>query len=327
MAITKLTDIAQFPVHISDYILQEAIETNAFFQSGIVTRAVPAEVQAMLNAGGDTVTFPFFNDLTGSGQILHEGDNLTIGNVTTGKGAAPVFERGEVWGSNDLVADFLGEDPMRLIANRVSAFWNRHYSKNLLAICSGAVGAVSANVLNISALEGAAAVIDGYSFIDAEHCLGDRRKKLKAVAMHSKVVAALRKQGLIEYRTESEGVAEKFAYYGDLRVIEDDIMTATADVYTTYLFAEGSVMFANGTVKTPEEVERNALIDGGQEYLVSRKRWMSAISGVSWKGTPAKKTASDAELATIGNWERKFDQKNIGVVKFIHRIAAVPDEG
>lgn len=321
MAITKLTDIAQFPVHISDYIVQEAIETNAFFQSGIISRNVGPEVQAMLNAGGDSVTFPFWNDLSGSTQILDEADNLTIGNVTTGKGVAPVLERAEVWGANDLVSDFLGADPMRLISNRVAAFWQRKYSANLLAIASGAVGAVTANVLNISALEGAAAVIDGYSFIDAEHLLGDRRQKLRAVAMHSKVVAALRKQGLIEYRTESEGVAEKYAYYGDLRVIEDDIMTASNGVYTTYLFAEGSVLFGNGTVKVPEETQRDSLKSGGQEWLVSRKRWMSAISGVSWKGTPTKKTASDAELATTSNWELKYDQKNIGVVKFIHRIA------
>lgn len=322
MPITTLSDIAQFPVHISDYILQQSIETNAFFQSGIITRDVPAEVQAMLNAGGDKVTFPFWNDLSGNGQIMDEADDITVGKVTSDKGDAPVLQRAEAWGSNDLVADFLGEDPMLLISNRVSEFWNRHYSKNLLSICSGAVGAVSANVLNISGLAGAAAVIDGSSFIDAEHCLGDRRKKLRAVAMHSKVVAALRKQGLIEYRTESEGVAEKYAYYGDLRVIEDDIMTDTAGVYTTYLFAEGSVMFANGTVKKPEEVDRDSLKSGGQEWLVSRKRWMSAISGVSWNGTPAKKTASNTELANSANWTRKYDQKNIGIVKFVHRIAA-----
>lgn len=321
MAITKLTDIAQFPVHISDYIVQEAIETNAFFKSGIISRDVNPEVQAMLNAGGDTVTFPFWNDLSGSTQILDEADNLTIGGVTSDKGSAPVLERGEVWGANDLVNDFLGEDPMRMISNRVASFWERKYSANLLAICAGAVGAVTANVLNISALAGAAAVIDGSSFIDAEHLLGDRRSKLRAVAMHSKVVAALRKQGLIEYRTESEGVAEKYAYYGDLRVIEDDTMTDSSGVYTSYLFAEGSVLFGNGTVKVPEEVERNALISGGQEYLVSRKRWMSAISGVSWTGAPAKKTASDAELANSSNWELKYDQKNIGIVKFVHRIA------
>jgi hypothetical protein len=321
MPVTALSDITQFPVNISDYILQQSIETNAFFQSGIITRNVPATVQALLNNGGDTVTYPFWNDLTGTGQILDEADDITVGKVTSDKGVAPVFERGEAWGSNDLVADFLGEDPMLLISNRVSEYWNRHYSKNLLNICSGAVGAVSANVLNISGLTGGAAVIDGSSFIDAEHCLGDRRQKLRAVAMHSKVVAALRKQGLIEYRTDSEGVAQKYAYYGDLRVIEDDTMVDAAGVYTTYLFAEGSVMFGNGTVKVPEEVERQALKSGGLEYLVSRKRWMSAISGVSWKGVPAKKTASNTELASSANWERKYDQKNIGVVKFIHRIA------
>lgn len=289
-------------------------------QSGILT-APTAEVQAMLNGGGDKVTFPFWNDLTGSGQIIHEGDDLTVGKITSDKGDAPVLERAESWGSNDIVADFLGEDPMRVISDRVAEFWNRKYQATLLSTVSGAVGAVTANVLDISGLVGDAAVIDADSFIDAEHLLGDRRKKLAAVAFHSKTVAALRKQGLIEYITPTEGLKEKIAYYGDLRVIEDDSMPNASGVYTSYLFAERSVMFGNGTVKVPEEVERQALKSGGQEYLVSRKRWTNAIAGVSWNGTPAKKTASDAELATIANWTRKWDQKNIGIVKFIHKIA------
>lgn len=89
MAITTLSDITQFPVHVSDYTVQQALETNAFYQSGILTTP-PAEVQSMLNAGGDKVTFPFWNDLTGSTQILDEADDLTVG-----KGDAPVLERAE----------------------------------------------------------------------------------------------------------------------------------------------------------------------------------------------------------------------------------------
>lgn len=321
MAITKLSDIAQLPVNVSDYILQEAIENNAFFQSGIIRRDVGENLQAMLNSGGKEVIFPFFNDLTGSGQILDEADNLTIGKVTTGTGKAPVFERGEVWGSTDLVADFLGEDPMKLIADRVAAFWTRKYSANLLAVCAGSVGAVSANVLDISGLVGAAAVIDADSFIDAEQLLGDRRQKLAAIAMHSKTVAVLRKQGLIQYITPAEGLKEKVAYYGDLRVIEDDTMTNSGGIYTTYLFAEGSILFGEGGVKVPEEVERQALVSGGQEYLVSRKRWIMTPTGISWGGTPAKLTPSDAEAATVANWTLKYDQKNIGIVKFVHKIA------
>lgn len=320
MAITSLSDIAQFPVHVSDYIVQQALETNAFYQSGILT-APPAEVQAMLNGGGDRVTFPFWNDLTGSTQILDEADDLTVGKVTTGKGDAPVLERAEAWGSNDLVADFLGDDPMRLIADRVAPFWNRKYAATLFSTIAGAVGAVTANVLDISGLSAGAAVIDADSFIDAEHLLGDRRSKLTAIGLHSKTVAKLRKDGLIQYITPTEGLKEKIAYYGDLRVIEDDSAPNASGIYTSYLFASGSVMFGNGTVKVPEEVERQALKSGGQEYLVSRKRWTNAIAGVSWNGTPVKKTATDAELATIANWTRKWDQKNIGIVKFVHKLA------
>ncbi|TGE04634.1 major capsid protein [Hymenobacter fodinae] len=326
MAITQLSDIGVFPTNVSNYITQQSIETNAFYQSGIIRRNTDPAVQAMLDAGGFEVIFPFFNDLTGSGQIMQEGTNLTVGKVTTGSGKAPVLERAESWGSTDLVADFLGNDPMRLIADRVAAFWDRHYSSALLSVMAGAVGAVTANVLDISSLSGAAAVIDADSFIDAETLLGDRRKKLTAVGMHSKTVAALRKQGLISTIPPQDGVAFAGDYYGSLRIIEDDTMTydAGTGIYTSYLFAEGSVLFGEGGVKTPQEVERNALINGGQEYLVSRKRFMFVPTGVSFTGsvaTTSPPNATNAELATINKWTPKTNQKNIGIVKFIHKIA------
>lgn len=321
MAVTKLSDIGVLPTNVSDYILQQSIETNAFFQSGIVRQDVTPEVQALLNAGGKTVVFPFFNDLTGSGQIMDEADNLTVGKVTTGSGVAPVLERAEAWGSTDLVADFLGSDPMRLIADRVAAFWSRHYQSTLLSLLNGAVGAVTANVLDISGGSGAAAVIDADSFIDAKHLLGDRSEQLVAIAMHSRTLAVLEKAQLITYITPNEGLQKKIAYYGDLRVIVDDTMTNASGVYKTYLFASGSVLFGQGGVKTPEETDRDSLTSGGQEWLVSRKRFMFTPTGVSWTGTPAKLTPSNAELATTGNWALKYDQKNIGIVQLVHKIA------
>lgn len=326
MAITQLTDIGVFPTNVSDYITQQSIETNEFWKSGIIRSVTDPATQALLNAGGFKVIFPFFNDLTGSGQIMQEGTNLTVGKVGTGYGEAPVLERAESWGSTDLVADFLGNDPMKLIADRVSAFWDRHYSAALLSVMAGAVGAVSANVLDISGAAGAAAIIDADSFIDAEHLLGDRRQKLRAIAMHSRTVAVLRKQGLIQYITPNEGLKEKVAYYGDLRVVEDDTMTFNSGtgVYTTYLFAEGSVLFGEGGVKVPQAVERNELINGGQEYLVSRKRFMFVPTGVSFTGTvatTAPPNATNAELATINKWTAKYDPKNIGIVKFVHKLA------
>lgn len=326
MALTKLSDIGQLPVNISDYILQEAIDNMALWQSGIIRTDVTPEVQALLNAGGKTVIFPFFNDLTGAGQIMDEASNLTVGKVTTGTGVAPVLERAEAWGSTDLVADFLGQDPMKLIADRVAAFWSRHYQGALLSILNGAIGAVTANVLDISGGSGAAAVIDADSFIDAKHLLGDRSQKLAAIAMHSRSLAVLEKANLITYEMPSEALvnntlAKKQPYYGDLRVIVDDTMTNSGGIYKTYLFAEGSILFGEGGVKTPEEIDRDSLTAGGQEWLVSRKRFMFTPTGVSWTGTPAALTPTNAELATVGNWTLKYDQKNIGVVQFIHKIA------
>lgn len=57
---------------------------------------------------------------------------------------------------------------------------------------------MAGNTHDISAGTGAAAVIDGHSFIGASYKLGDAVDKLTAISMHSFTMAALAKQGLVK---------------------------------------------------------------------------------------------------------------------------------
>ncbi|MDV3256598.1 MAG: hypothetical protein LOX97_02200 [Sphingomonas sp.] len=144
---------------------------------------------------------------------------------------------------------------------------------------------------------------------------------MSAVAVHSATYRLMKKQGLIEFIREFEG-AEAIPFYMGKRVIVDDGMPVSNGVYTTALFGEGAIGWAEGTPPVPSEVERNALVGGGEEYLVSRRHFILHPRGIKWKGTASKDTPSNTELATVGNWERVYEAKNVRIVRFVHRVAA-----
>jgi hypothetical protein len=163
-------------------------------------------------------------------------------------------------------------------------------------------------------------VFDGEAFIDALGTLGDAEGGIVAVGVHSATYRLMKKQNLIEFIPDSNGVVNIPTYMGK-RVIVDDGMPVSNGVYTTYLFGAGAIGYGEGTPKVPLETERNALIAGGQEYIVSRRHFILHPRGIQWDGTPSADTPSNAELATAGNWGRVYEPKNIRIVRFVHRNA------
>ena len=133
---------------------------------------------------------------------------------------------------------------------------------------------MSGNVHDISAVTGADA-FTGSTFIDAAHKLGDAESKLTAVMVHSLVFATMRKQNLIEFIPNSEGVYNIPTYLGK-RVIVDDSMPVTSGVYTTYLFGEGAIGYGEGEAPVPTETDRDSL--AGEEYLINRRHFIMLLS-------------------------------------------------
>ncbi len=193
----------------------------------------------------------------------------------------------------------------------------------LMATLRGAMGVVTANTHDISSLVGDAGNIDGISFIDATQKLGELKDQVVGMAMHSAVEASLAKRDLIETIRDSEGSIVMRTFMGK-RVIVDDALTAlSGDIYETYIFGPGAVGWGEGSPKVPSETERNALVNGGQEYLVSRRHFVLHPRGISWdpiSGVPSKQTPSDAELTDTNNWSQVYDDKNIRIIRFVHRI-------
>lgn len=316
MAATKIANVI-VPDVFNPYVVEKTAELSALFQSGIIRP--DAALDTLARTGGTLLQMPFWTDLTGADEVLSDSAALTPQNIAASKDVARLHARGKAWGVNDLAKALSGDDPMAQIGNLVADYWARRWQALLISTLKGvfAASSMSGNVHDISAVTGADA-FTGSTFIDAAHKLGDAESKLTAIMVHSLVYATMRKQNLIEFIPNSEGVYNIPTYLGK-RVIVDDSMPVTSGVYTTYLFGEGAIGYGEGEAPVPTETDRDSL--AGEEYLINRRHFIMHPRGVKWnEASIAGKFPTNAECETAANWTRVYSNKNIRIVKFVHKI-------
>lgn len=321
MAATKIADVI-VPEIFNPYVIERTAELSALWQAGIVSTVSDIS----LGGGGSTVQMPFWQDLAGDDQVLDDSTDLTVEKISAAKDVAVVNGRALVYGATDLSGALAGDDPISAIGDLIAGKWARQMQKVVISVLNGAMGALgdeSKNTLDISGLSGAASILDGDAFIDALGTLGDAESKIQAIAVHSATHRLMKKQGLIETIPPEDGKEEISLYQGK-RVIIDDGMPVDNGKYTTYLFGAGAIGYAEGSPKVPSEVQREALKNGGEEYLVTRRHFVLHPRGVKWNpgsGVPAKDTPSNTELADKANWTRVYENKNIRIVRLVHRVS------
>src|SRR5262245_25800844 len=317
MAATKIADVI-VPSVFNPYVTERSTQLSALWESGIVQTVAELNVFGM--KGGTTLAMPYWKDLTGSEEILSDVVPLGVDKITAAQDIAVLHARGKAWGVNDLAEALSGDDPMAEIATLVGGFWARRMQAQLLAILDGVFKAasMSGNISDISALAGAAAVISGDTVVDAIYKLGDAADQLTAFAMHSAVTAVLVKQGLIDFKEDRDG-NPTLPFYMGKRVIVDDTMPVTTGVYTSYLFGTGAFGYADGGAPTPTETDRDSL--AGEDILINRRHYVLHPRGVAWVGTATGVAPTNTELGVGTNWNRRYDNKNIRIVQFKHKIA------
>ena len=314
---TRIADVI-VPQVFNPYVIQRTAELSALVQSGIV---VPnPELDKLAQAGGKTINMPYWDDLTGDDEVLSDSGALTPQKITAGQDVAVLLMRGKAWSANDLAKALSGDDPMKAIGDLVAAYWARMEQKTLISVLTGAMGStgMTGNVLNVSTeSEASDQLINGDTFLDASQKLGDAKDRLVAVAMHSAVETYLAKLNLIEYVRESDA-NPRVPYYMNKRVIVDDGMPVSSGVYTTYLFGQGAVGRGEGEAPVPVETDRDSL--AGDDILINRRHFILHPRGIAFSGTPAGASPTNTELATTTNWTRKYENKNIRIVQFKHKI-------
>ncbi|MFC5468418.1 major capsid protein [Cohnella suwonensis] len=315
---TRISNVI-VPEVFNPYLIERTAQLSALVQSGII---VPdSELDKLAMSGGTILNMPFWQDLTGDSEVLSDSAALTVNAITASKDQSRLHTRGKAWGANDLAKALSGDDPMKAIADLVAAWWNRDRQKMLFSTLKGVFGAatMAGNVSDISGGVGAAAVISAETIIDAQLKLGDAADKLTAFSMHSAVFGKLQKDQLIIYKVDpTSGVS--FPTYLDKRVIVDDGHPVAAGVYTTYLYGSGAIGFGQGGAPVPTETDRDSL--AGVDVLINRQHFILHPRGVKWTETAvAGVSPTNAELETATNWSRVYENKNIRIVQFKHKIA------
>lgn len=318
---TQIADVI-VPSVFNPYVIQRTAELSALVSSGII---VPdPELDALAQTGGRLINMPFWNDLTGDDEVLSDAADwaLTPEKIAAGQDVAALLMRGKAWSTNDLAKALSGDDPMAAIGDLVAGYWARRQQATLLSILKGVFLAASmaGNIHDISALAGDAAYIMGSTFVDAQAKLGDAHEKLTAVMMHSATVASLAKLDLIDYQPDSEGKLTIKSFMSK-RVIEDDSCPQADGVYTTYLFGSGAVGYGEGNPPVPTETDRDSL--GGNDVLINRRHFILHPRGVKFTdASVVGSSPTNAELEAAANWLRVYENKNIRIVKFVHKLAA-----
>ena len=316
MAITRIADVI-VPQVFNPYVIQRTAELSALSRAGIISN--DPQLNALATAGGKLINMPFWNDLTGDDEVLSDSSALTPEKITASQDVAALFMRGKAWSTNDLAKALSGDDPMAAIGDLVAGYWARRRQALLFSMLKGVFAAASmaGNVKDISALTGTDCNIGGAAFVDALYTLGDAAGKITAVAMHSAVYAALRKQDLIATIKNSDGT--EFETYMGRKVIVDDGWPVATGVYTTYLFGEGAIGLGNGAAPVPTETDRDSL--AGDDILINRQHFVLHPRGVKFTASSvAGASPTNAECEASANWTRVYENKNVRIVKFVHKI-------
>ena len=152
--------------------------------------------------------------------------------------------------------------------------------------------------------------------------LGDKSAKITAIAMHSKVLAKLKKLDLIS-TVQPSTLEPAYNSYMTKRIIVDDTIVpvsgsgATA-VYPIYLFGAGALAYNENNVLATYEQDRDILAK--QDVFTSTRVFTMHPRGVKWVGTPTGSTPSNSELATSTNWALVEAPKNVAIAQVLTKV-------
>ena len=307
---------------------------NKFLNSGVM--ASSPVLDAAASVGGHIGELPFHSPLA----VATEPDKVdddpshtsTPAKISTAKMIYRVASLHYSWSTMDLTRELALMDPLAAITAKIGGWWATQQEKRLIASANGVladnVANDSSDMVNSiyvdSATPAASTIISADEILDAQQTMGDHQDALVAMAMHSITFNNLKKQNLIDFIPNSQGVVEIPTYLGKT-VIVDDSMTVTAGSnspqYTTILFAAGAFDHGKGNTMVPSELERvaGAGYGGGQDIIHSRTADIMHPYGMSFiSGSVAGQSATLAELAAAANWNRVVARKQVGIAFLLH---------
>lgn len=324
MATVQISDVI-VPSEFTDYVVQNTMERTALVQAGILARN--AMIDSQLQAGADSFSVPFWNDLADNEADIASDDpavNATPDNITTGKQVVRKVFLHKGWSAMNLASELAGADALARIQGRASAYWERQMKRRLIATLNGVLAQNVASdsgdmLLDITGETGDAAKFSAAAVIDAAGTLGDQLEDLTGIAMHGDVYRAALKADLIDFVKPSEGGMALPTFRG-LAVVQDDSMPyddVTGD-YTTAIFGNGCFGYGMSAPRFAEGTEIENLPSAGngagQQILHSRLNLAIHPAGFRWnEASVAAESPTIAELEVAGNYTRVVERKAVNL--------------
>lgn len=315
----------------ADMMREDDFWRNEIAASGIVHK--DSTIMDLIGSKGNVATIPIYKPLnifeTGMAALNNDGetDNTPV-EISGDKQTCMLIQRMKAFKAKDFTKELTGADPLGLVKGKIASYYTQVWENELMNIANAVLGvaALSDHVTDLSITSGTVAdanLINETTMIDAEQAaLGDMAGGLGLTIMHSKIFAAYKKLGLVEYGKYTVGNVlrqdiELPTINGKIPLVTDyytvDTSVSGFPVYKTYLFGEGAFLSADKTnyekqYTTDYDPETSAGID---KFYTKQGRVLHP-NGLSLAvDNIAKESPTLAELGAAGNWGLKFNHKNV----------------
>ncbi len=322
MAITDLSNVfARVP--FSEQVAELSRNKNALIASGAVV-ASPI-IGGLITQGGLSFNIPFLHSTainSPDAAVSTDTSGAIVPLAVSGDSQAGVkLSRNQAWSAYKLVASSNGENVLDFAASQVGEYWAREDNKSALSILAGIEADSIANHSSDLVNNQTTVAVTRDMIIDTAYTFSDAIEGLILI-MHPQVAAALKKEDAALWTRESpSGSALGFEFYLGMRVLVDATLTQgfpVAGDFKTYIVRSGAFGFGQADLGVDAAAldTDHAVGNGrGSDTLYSRRDFILHPDGYSWTGaTQAGSTPTNAELATVGNYVRVYnDRRNVGV--------------
>jgi hypothetical protein len=314
MANYNLSDILRRELWTVDDINESPYLQN-LYNSGILVTDGRIQRAVDNNDIGTKVEIPF----------IKEGDYLepNISDDSTDKATPNKWDKftqmallgnyNNSWGAYDIARQLdSGSDPYLAIRDYIGKYWAYDIQHRMASFSTGIFEDNKANDNNDLHNDQTDKTFDYEFVIDTNQLKGDYGVAgSDFMLMHSALYSAIKKTDPERIRAilDSKGNILYHLYDERSIVIIDDIMPFDGTNGTVMFANSGAFSFADSKdVKNPLMYERDELIGmgGGQEIIISRKRYLLAVNGFTYTGAVQDKStgASLAELRDKDNHDR-----------------------
>lgn len=287
------------------------------------------------SGAGISANIPFYKDITDdTDEIQVEDTAPTNGELTSGKQVCPILNRVKSYDATAIAAQVSGAspDPVGEILTQIGNGRVKRRQRTLVSILRGAFGggsdakdsASELTSMRVEAFDesGTDATSDQKMnpdlFIAAKALLGELADGLinGAILTHPNIVAQME---ILDKNSFKNGVESGLPFtvrtYREIPIYTSNLLVRAGSsngyVYETYILGPGTIGYGAKPQSSMVGDVAHLIVDETQVAknnltVYDRNRYLLHLNGMKWVGTPAGQSATDAELATIGNWDLAF---------------------